>query len=152
VTRFEYPQYVDLGQLMQRVAATATFSASARSAATAVVAAVRSAVFARMADERQTSGMSVYFPTATTQEMPEVTLYTEWNSSTGWSRVVNRALGRAANARGGGAGGLWAFAERRKWAGDCRLPSDGAWPEPPPRERAVEAQRTRSERRPVRRE
>jgi hypothetical protein len=114
VTRFEYPQYVDLGQLMQRVAATATFSASTRSAATAVVAAVRSAVFARMADERQTSGMSVYFPTATTQEMPEVSLYTEWNSSTGWSRVVNRALGRAANARGGGAGGLWAFAERRK--------------------------------------
>jgi hypothetical protein len=46
--------------------------------------------------------------------MPEVSLYTEWNSSTGWSRVVNRALGRAANARGGGAGGLWAFAERRK--------------------------------------
>ena len=117
MTRFEYPQYVDLGQLMQRVAATATFSASARSsvtAVTAVTAAVRSAVFARMADERQTSGMAVYFPTATTQEMPEVTLYTEWNSSTGWSRVVNRALGRAANARGGGAGGLLAFAERRK--------------------------------------
>jgi len=120
VTRFEYPQYVDLGQLMQRVAATATFSASARSSATsatavvAAVAAVRSAVFARIADERQTSGMAVYFPTATTQEMPEVSLYTEWNSSTGWSRVVNRALGRAANARGGGAGGLWAFAERRK--------------------------------------
>ena len=114
VTRFEYPQYVDLGQLMQRVAATATFSASTRSAATAVVAAVRAAVFARMADERQTSGMAVYFPTATTQEMPEVTLYTDWNSSTGWSRVVNRALGRAPNARAGGAGGLWGFAERRK--------------------------------------
>jgi hypothetical protein len=78
------------------------------------VAAVRSAVFARMADERQTSGMAVYFPTATTQEMPEVSLYTEWNSSTGWSRVVNRALGRAANARGGGAGSLYAYAERGK--------------------------------------
>lgn len=114
VTRFEYPQYVDLGQLMQRVAATATFAASARSAATAVVSAVQSAVFARMADERQTSGMSVYFPTATTQEMAEIAQYTDWNAATGWSRVVNRALGRVANARGGGAASLWAFAERRR--------------------------------------
>lgn len=114
VTRFEYPQYVDLGQLMQRVASTTTFSASTRSAATAVVTAVQSAVFARMADERQTSGMSVYFPTATTQEMAEIAQYTDWNAATGWSRVVNRTLGRVANARGGGAASLWAFAERRR--------------------------------------
>jgi len=114
VTRFEYPQYVDLGQLMQRVASTTTFSASTRSAATAVVTAVQSAVFARMADERQTSGMSVYFPTAATQEMAEIAQYTEWNSVHGWSRVVNRVLGRVPNARGGGAASLWAFAERRR--------------------------------------
>ncbi|MFM7041079.1 MAG: clostripain-related cysteine peptidase [Planctomycetaceae bacterium] len=114
VTRFEFPQYVDLGQLMERVSATSTFGADARSAAAAVVSAIGEAVFARMSDERQTSGMSIYFPTTASQEMAEVSLYTEWNSIAGWSRVVNRSLGRAGNARGGGAGGLWAFAERRK--------------------------------------
>ena len=114
VTRFEFPQYVDLGQLMERVSATSTLSAESRSAAAAVVSAIGEAVFARMSDERQTSGMSIYFPTTASQEMAEVSLYTEWNSISGWSRVVNRALGRAGNARGGGAGGLWAFAERRK--------------------------------------
>jgi hypothetical protein len=46
--------------------------------------------------------------------MAEASLYTEWNSITGWSRVVNRALGRAGNARGGGAGSLYAYAERGK--------------------------------------
>ena len=114
VTRFEFPQYVDLGQLMERVSTTSTLGADARSAAAAVVSAIGEAVFARMSDERRTSGMSIYFPTTASQEMAEVSLYTEWNSIAGWSRVVNRALGRAGNARGGGAGGLWAFAERRK--------------------------------------
>ena len=114
VTRFEFPQYVDLGQLMERVSTASTFGADARSAAAAVVSAIGDAVFARMSDERQTSGMSIYFPTTASQEMAEVSLYTEWNSITGWSRVVNRALGRAGNARGGGAGSLYAYAERRK--------------------------------------
>ena len=115
VTRFEYPQYVDLGQLMAKVtAATTNFSAATRTAAAGVTTALQSAVFSRMADERQTTGMSVYFPTSTSQEMGEIGQYTEWNAATGWSRVVNRALGRMANARSGGAGTLWAFAERRR--------------------------------------
>jgi hypothetical protein len=115
VTRFEYPQYVDLGQIMQRVAATSTFSSATRTAATAVTTAVQSAVFARMADERQTSGMSVYLPTSTSQEMPEIGQYAEWNAATGWSRIVNRVLGRGANARGGdGFGSFWEYAERRR--------------------------------------
>lgn len=114
VTRFEFPQYVDLGQLMERVSTAGTLGAESRSAAAAVLSAIGEAVFARMSDERRTSGMSIYFPTTASQEMAEVSLYTEWNSITGWSRVVNRALGRAGNARGGADIGLWAFAERRK--------------------------------------
>ncbi|MFM8577275.1 MAG: clostripain-related cysteine peptidase, partial [Planctomycetaceae bacterium] len=108
VTRFEFPQYVDLGQLMQRVAANTTLPAASRSAATTVASAISAAVFAKMSDERQTSGMSVYFPTATSQEMSEVGLYADWNARVNWSRVVNRVLGRSAEARGGGVGTLWA--------------------------------------------
>jgi len=114
VTRFEFPQYVDLGQLMQRVAQTTTLPAATRAAANSVISAVGAAVFARMADERQTSGMSVYFPTAAAQEMSESGLYTEWNAVTGWSRVVNRALGRSVDARAGGVAASWVFAERRR--------------------------------------
>jgi len=114
VTRFEFPQYVDLGQLMQRVASSATLPAAARSAATSVGTAVNAAVFAKMSDERQTSGMSVYVPTSTTQEMSEAGLFTGWVTRVGWTRVVNRVLGRAADARSGGGGSLWNYGERRR--------------------------------------
>jgi len=99
VTRFEFPQYVDLRQLMSRLWRDSQLPAAARTDAASVVSALDQAMLAKMQDERQPGGMSIYAPTKATDEMPHINLFTEWNTVTGWGTLVNRILGRAPAAR-----------------------------------------------------
>jgi hypothetical protein len=114
-TRFDFQQYVDMKQFMTRAAAAADLPAAARTAATAVVQALDAAVVARMADKRQTGGMSLYVPTSAAEELSEAGLFTDWAAATNWAAVVNRMLGRSAPSRAGIGSGAWAaFAPRRR--------------------------------------
>lgn len=115
VTRFDFKQYVDMKQFMTKIAADTTLPAAARTAATAVVAALNSAVIGRMADARKTGGMSIYVPVTAAEEIPQAGLFTDWAAATGWSGVVNRMLGRTAASRAGIGIGIWSsYAARRR--------------------------------------
>jgi hypothetical protein len=112
VTHFEYPQYADLRQLMSRLAAATDLPQTARTAASSVVKAVDAAVFAKMADQRLTGGMSIYLPSKAADEMPDIALFTDWAAATGWNSMVNRVLVRSAAVRSPGGTGTWLFAPR----------------------------------------
>lgn len=115
VTRFEFPQYIDMKQFMTRAAGAADLPAAARTAARAVVQTVDAAVVARMADARQTGGMSLYVPTSAAEELPGAGLFTDWAAATNWAAVINRMLRRSAPSRAGIGSGAWAtFAPRRR--------------------------------------
>ena len=99
VTRFEYPQYADLRQLMSRLAAANDLPQAARTAAAGVVTAIDAAVFAKMSDQRLTGGMSIYLPSKAAEEMADISLFSDWAAATGWNSLVNRVLGRSATVR-----------------------------------------------------
>ena len=111
-THFEYAQYVDLRQLMSRVAAATDLPQTARTAASSVVKAVDAAVFAKMADQRLTGGMSIYLPSKAADEMPDIALFTDWAAAAGWNSIVNRVLGRSAAVRSPRGTGTWLYAPR----------------------------------------
>jgi len=98
VTRFEFPQYVDLLELMSALSVDSRIPVSGRTAAAGVATAVRQAVFARMADERRTGGMSIYLPSSTAYET-DLSGFRDWLAATNSQSLVNRVLGRAASAR-----------------------------------------------------
>lgn len=112
VTKFDFPEYVDLRQFMQRVSTTASLPAAFRSAAGSVVTAVGGAVVARMADSRQTGGLAIYLPSTTSQESSAYGMYSGFDTATGWSTFVNRMLGRAATSRMTTGSGLGGAAQR----------------------------------------
>ena len=109
VTHFEYPQYADLRQLMARLVAATDLPQAARTAASGVVTAIDAAVLAKMSDQRLTGGMSIYLPSRVTEEMAEISLFSDWAAATGWQTLVNRLLGRAALRPGYNP---WLFAPR----------------------------------------
>ncbi len=98
VTRFEFPQYVDLLQLMSSLSVDSQISVAGRTAAAGVVTAVKQAVFAKMADERGTGGMSIYLPSSTAYET-DLSGFGDWIAATNSQALVNRVLGRSASAR-----------------------------------------------------
>jgi hypothetical protein len=98
VTRFEFPQYVDLLQLMSSLSVDSQISVAGRTAAAGVVSAVKQAVFAKMADERGTGGMSIYLPSSTAYET-DLSGFGDWIAATNSQALVNRVLGRSASAR-----------------------------------------------------
>ncbi len=106
VTRFTFPEYIDLKQFMQRISTTATLPSAVRNAATGVVTAINQAVFAKMADARQTGGLAIYLPSTAAQESSSYGLYSNFESATRWGSFVNRVLGRAAVTRLGAGTGL----------------------------------------------
>lgn len=112
VTRFDFPENIDLKQFMQRVSATASLPAAVRSAAGGVVTAINQAVLYKMNDIRQTGGLAVYLPTTTAQENGDYGMFTAFESATGWSGFVNRILGRAASSRMTAGSGLGGSAQR----------------------------------------
>lgn len=112
VTRFDFPENIDLRQFMQRVSTTTTLPAAVRAAATSVVTAVDQTVFSRMADSRQTGGLAIYLPSSTAQESTAYGLFTGFDAATGWGGFVNRLLGRTAASRLGSGMGLSGMATR----------------------------------------
>ncbi|MFM7114724.1 MAG: clostripain-related cysteine peptidase, partial [Planctomycetota bacterium] len=112
VTRFDFPENIDLKQFMQRVSTTTSLPASVRAAAASVVTAVDQTVFSRMADSRQTGGLAIYLPSSTAQESSAYGLFTGFDAATGWSGFVNRLLGRTTSTRLGSGAGLLGMATR----------------------------------------
>jgi hypothetical protein len=112
VTRFDFPENIDLRQFMQRVSTTTTLPAAVRAAATSVVTAVDQTVFSRMADSRQTGGLAIYLPSSTAQESTAYGLFTGFDAATGWGSFVNRLLGRTTASRLGSGMGLSGMAAR----------------------------------------
>lgn len=112
VTRFDFPENIDLKQFMQRVSTTTSLPASVRAAAASVVTAVDQTVFSRMADSRQTGGLAIYLPSSTAQESSAYGLFTGFDAATGWSGFVNRLLGRTTSTRLGSGAGLSGMATR----------------------------------------
>lgn len=106
VTRFTFPEYIDLKQFMQRISTTATLPLAVRNAATGVVATINEAVFVKMADARQTGGLAVYLPSTAAQESSSYGLFSGFESATRWGSFVNRVLGRATGTRLGAGTGL----------------------------------------------
>jgi hypothetical protein len=112
VTRFTFPENVDLRQFMQRIANTLTLPQTVRTAATGVVTSLNQAVFAKMADTRQTGGLAIYLPSTGAQESTSYGLFANFEAATGWSFFVNRVLGRAVITRLGAGVGLSGVALR----------------------------------------
>lgn len=106
VTHFDFPEYVDLKQFMQRVATTATLPQALRNAASGVVTSVGQAVFTKMADKRQSGGLAIYLPSTAAQESSSYGSFSNFETATRWSSFINRVLGRAIITRLGTGAGL----------------------------------------------
>ena len=106
VTHFDFPEYVDLKQFMQRISTNATLPLSFRNAAGGVVTSISQAVFSKIADARQTGGLAIYLPGTAAQESSSYGSFSNFESATHWASFVNRILGRAIITRLGTGAGL----------------------------------------------
>ena len=113
VTRFDFPEYVDLKQFMQRISTTATLPQAFRTAAGGVVTSINQAVFAKMADSRQTGGLAIYLPSTAAQESSSYGAFANFEAATHWASFINRVLGRAIITRLGAGAGLASSAGMR---------------------------------------
>ena len=84
-----FPAYRDLGQLMGGLSSSSGVSANLRSAAASVVTALDAAVFARTADTRASSGLSIYTPLSAAQIDSAFADYAGYISVTNWTRVLS---------------------------------------------------------------
>jgi hypothetical protein len=84
-----FPAYRDLGQLMGGLSTSSVVSANLRSAAASVVTALDAAVFARTADTRGSSGLSIYTPLSAAQTDSAFADYAGYISVTNWTRVLS---------------------------------------------------------------
>jgi hypothetical protein len=84
-----FPAYRDLGQLMGGLSTSSGVSANLRSAAASVVTALDAAVFARTADTRASSGLSIYTPLSAAQIDSAFADYAGYISVTNWTRVLS---------------------------------------------------------------
>lgn len=113
VTHFDFPEYVDLKQFMQRISTTATLPQAFRTAAGGVVTSINQAVFSKMADARQTGGLAIYLPGTTAQESSSYGSFSNFEAATHWAGFINRVLGRAIVTRLGAGAGLASSAGMR---------------------------------------
>ena len=84
-----FPAYRDLGQLMRGLSTSTGVSSNLRSAAASVATALDAAVFARTADSRGSSGLSIYTPLSTAQTDSAFADYAGYISVTNWTRVLS---------------------------------------------------------------
>jgi len=106
VTHFDFPEYVDLKQFMQRISTNTTLPSAVRTAAGGVVTSISQTVFSKMADTRQTGGLAIYLPGTAAQESSSYGSFSTFEAATRWSGFINRILGRAIVTRLGTGAGL----------------------------------------------
>jgi hypothetical protein len=112
------PSSRDLGSFMGRVAAATSLPATVRSVAAGVTAALSAAVVAKTADQRGSSGVAIYLPTATSdgylstyaRDAQAFCQATGWDQFARWLATGTRAASATAAAgRGATRGGArWA--------------------------------------------
>ena len=114
---YDTPSSRDLGSFMGRVAAATSLPATVRSAAAGVTAALSAAVVAKTADQRGSSGVAIYLPTASdgylasyARDAQTFTQATGWDQFARWLATGTRAASATAAAgRGATRGGArWA--------------------------------------------
>ena len=114
---YDTPSSRDLGSFMGRVAAATSLPATVRSAAAGVTAALSAAVVAKTADQRGSSGVAIYLPTASdgylasyARDAQAFTVATGWDQFARWLATGTRAASATAAAgRGATRGGArWA--------------------------------------------
>jgi hypothetical protein len=114
---YDTPSSRDLGSFMGRVAAATSLPATVRSAAAGVTAALSAAVVAKTADQRGSSGVAIYLPTASdgylasyARDAQAFTVATGWDQFARWLATGSRAASSTAAAgRGATRGGArWA--------------------------------------------
>ncbi len=115
---YDTPSSRDLGSFMGRVAAATSLPATVRSAAAGVTAALSAAVVAKTADQRGSSGVAIYLPTATSdgymstyaRDAQAFCQATGWDQFARWLATGTRAASATAAAgRGATRGGArWA--------------------------------------------
>ncbi|MFM7107966.1 MAG: clostripain-related cysteine peptidase [Planctomycetaceae bacterium] len=96
---YDVSSFVDVGSFMGRVAATASLPAALRTAASGVTSALASLVTSKTADQRGSSGLSIYLPTWA--DDPSLATYatdaaafcaaTGWNSFATWLATGTRS-------------------------------------------------------------
>jgi len=112
---YDTTPFRDLGGFMTRVAATTTLPQALRSAATAVQAAVSAMVVSKTADQRSSSGMSVYLPTSSTDAYLATYATTAaafcqatgWNTFAKWLATGTRSIAPSGATAGARAATAW---------------------------------------------
>lgn len=84
----DFPAYRDLGQLMRGLSTATGVSTGLRSAASAVVSALDAAVYARTADGRGSSGLSIYAPLSSSERDVAFADYSTYLGTSNWNRVL----------------------------------------------------------------
>ncbi len=107
------PESRDLGSLFSIIASTEGLSASLKSAAEDVLAALRSSVVALSQDARNSSGISIHLPDGGTADIAYRTEFSAFLAATGWSDFTEHLGGRSS---GGPAGRLGRMATSQDWA------------------------------------
>jgi hypothetical protein len=114
---YDTPSSRDLGSFMGRVAAATSLPATVRSAAAGVTAALSAAVVAKTADQRGSSGVAIYLPTASdgylasyARDAQAFTVATGWDQFARWLATGTRAASATAAAGRGATRGAarWA--------------------------------------------
>jgi hypothetical protein len=108
----------DLGSFMGRVAAATSLPATVRSAAAGVTAALSAAVIAKTADQRGSSGVAIYLPTASdgslasySRDAQAFTQATGWDQFARWLATGSRSAAGTSSGAGRGparGGARWA--------------------------------------------
>ena len=101
---YDTTPFRDLGSFMKRVAAATSLPQTLRTAATAVTAAIGGVIIGKTADQRSSSGISIYLPT--TSSDPYLATYatdaaafcqaTGWNTFAKWLATGTRTVSTAA--------------------------------------------------------
>ena len=101
---YDTTPFRDLGSFMKRVAAATSLPQTLRTAATAVTAAIGGVIIGKTADQRSSSGISIYLPTSSGD--PYLATYatdaaafcqaTGWNTFAKWLATGTRSVSAAA--------------------------------------------------------
>jgi hypothetical protein len=94
----------DLGGFMQRIANNAAISQAIRTAATGVVNAVSQAVISKTADQRSSSGMSIFLPILGSPIPPWYSQYAAFDAATGWTAFLRGSTNALRSIQGDWAG------------------------------------------------